>query len=448
MNWQSISLSGWGQLSRAPVLACAPANPDEAKEALGAADARGIIAFGGGRSYGDAALNSGGRALLTSGLGQIHDFDPESGALVCGPGVSYHQLLREFLPRGYLFPVSPGTGFVTIGGAVANDVHGKNHDRVGSFGDHVRWIDLMLPGGDVVRVSPEERPELFAATVGGVGLTGIMLAVCFTMRRVPSNAVVLREERIADLEGFLEAFERARESASYSVGWIDALARGASLGRGILETAEPAPAGIGAPPPRRLKVPWNLPGVALNSWSIGAFNQLYYRRVPAAGRERRVHLERFLYPLDSLLEWYRIYGRRGFYQFQCVLPDAGGRAGSRALLEAISDARSASFLAVFKTLGGEGRGYLSFPMRGYTLALDFPRRPGAKELMARLERITLDHGGRVYLAKDACLSAAGFAAMYPRLDAFRAVLEEIDPEGRMSSDMARRLGIRRPADVD
>ncbi len=442
MKWETVSLCGWGRIVRATHMACAPQQATEAQAAIGVADDTGIIAYGRGRSYGDAALNSGGKALLTRRLNRIIQFNPSDGTVVCEPGVIFHDLLRQFLPQGYMAPVTPGTGFATIGGAVANDVHGKNHEVAGSFGDHIRWMDLLLPSGEIVRISSEREPELFAATIGGVGLTGIITAVCFTMRPVHTNAVLLREARIRDLDDFFAAFERVRKSATFSVGWIDALARGRRLGRGILEIAELAPYGVEASVPKRLRVPTDFPRFALNAWVVRAFNHFYYRRIPAVGRERLLAFDRFFYPLDAIQEWNRIYGKRGFYQFQCVLPDATSAEGIPRLLTETSCARAGSFLAVLKTLGGEGRGHLSFPMRGYTLALDFPARPGIKELLKRLERITMEHGGRIYLAKDACLSPEAFRAMYPKLDAFRAVLDAIDPGGRFNSDLARRIGIR------
>ena len=438
-----MAVTGWGRSSTAAVEACRPERIAEARRALGQVGSEGIIAHGGGRSYGDAALNDGGRVMLTRRLDRVLAFDSATGDLVAEPGVTFADLLKIFLPQGFLVPVTPGTAFATLGGAVANDVHGKNHDRTGGFGDHVQWLDLLLPSGEELRVSPAERPDLFAATIGGIGLTGIILAVALRLQRVPSPAVAVAERRMADLDGFLAAFAAHRATATYSVGWIDALARGRSLGRGILELAEPAQAADAVPAKARARrVPVDLPGFVLNPASVAVFNEAYYRRVPAAGRERLLPYEKFLYPLDAIRDWNRIYGRRGFYQFQCVLPDDGAASGLRALLETISAARGASFLAVLKTLGGEGRGHLSFPLRGHTLALDFARGAGTDELMQRLERLTLDHGGRIYLAKDACLSAAGFAAMYPKLDAFRAVLREVDPQGRMISGMARRLNIR------
>jgi len=442
-----MTLTGWGRSSRARGLACRPERLSEARAAMALAESgRGLIAHGAGRSYGDAALNDQGRVLLTRRLDRLLDFDPATGLLTAEPGVTFADLLHTFLPRGWIAPATPGTAFATLGGAVANDIHGKNHDRAGSFGDHLEWVDLLLPSGEIVRASPNERPQLFAATIGGLGLTGVIVALAVRLMRTPSTAVSLTERRVADLDAFLSALQEARAAATYSVGWIDGLARGRVLGRGVLELAEPAEGAPGALRWRKPRpVPVNLPGFALNPVTVGLFNSVYRRRVPAAGRERLVPYDRFLYPLDSLDRWNRIYGRRGFYQFQCVIPDPEAPAGLRRLLDEIASARSASFLAVLKTLGGEGRGHLSFPLRGYTLALDFPRRAGVDELMGRLERITLDHGGRIYLAKDAVLSAAGFGAMYPRLGEFRAVLDMVDPKRRLNSDMARRLRIREVA---
>jgi decaprenylphospho-beta-D-ribofuranose 2-oxidase len=300
----------------------------------------------------------------------------------------------------------------------------------------------MLPDGRIERLSPTARPDLFHATIGGIGLTGIILAVAFRLRRVPSNAMRVTERRMPDLDRFMAELGEARRTAPYSVGWIDAMARGPALGRGILETAAPADLGVADKPARRRRVPIDLPGIALSSVNVRCFNALYYRRVPAAGRDRRVAIGRFLYPLDAIGDWNRIYGKRGFRQFQCVIPDAEAGAGIPALMEVISAARGASFLAVLKTLGGSGPGPLSFALPGFTLALDFAERPGLTDLMAKLHRVTLDHGGRIYLAKDGCLDAGDFAAMYPRLGEMRAILADIDPDHRMESDMARRLGIR------
>ena len=448
MRAKRLTLGGWGRAPVAEVAAFRPERLADLRAALVGSVApgsgTGLVARGGGRSYGDQALNAGGHVLLTERLDRLLGFDADTGVLVAEPGVTFRELMRVFLPRGWQAPVSPGTGFATLGGALANDVHGKNHDRAGSFGDHVLWFDLMLADGSTRRVAPADDPALFDATIAGMGLTGVVTALAVKLLAVPSNAVDVFERRVDDLDAFMAALKDARATSFYSVGWIDALARGRALGRGILETADPAPAGLAAGAPRRRRVPVDFPGFALNSLTVRAFNAAYYRRVPADGRHRRVPVERFLYPLDALLDWNRIYGRRGFHQFQCVIPDAEAARGIARLLEAVSAAGAASFLAVLKTLGGAGRGMLSFPERGFTLALDLPRRADTPALFERLERLTLDHGGRIYLAKDALVSAAGFARMYPRLGEFRRVLETVDPHARFSSDMARRLLLKPP----
>ena len=443
MSWAQINLTGWGRTSGGAMTACRPERVSELRERVreGPADG-GRIAYGAGRAYGDAALNSQGRVILTRRLNRMLAFDGDSGLLEAEPGVTFNDLLAVFLRRGWLVPATPGTAFATLGGAVANDIHGKNHDRVGSFGDHLAWIDLMLPSGEIVRTTDSERPELFRATIAGLGLTGVIVGIGLRLMRVPSSAVRVRERRCRDLDAFLAALAEVRQRATYSVGWIDGLAKGRELGRGLLEEAEPASEAVPDTPQRARRVPMDAPGSLLNPITIGLFNAAYYRRVPVGGRERIVPYRRFLYPLDAISDWNRIYGRGGFFQFQCVLPDASAPRAIRLLLEEIAGSGRASFLAVLKTLGAEGRGYLSFPMRGYTLALDFPRRGGVEDVLRRLERLTLDHGGRIYLAKDAVLSPEGFRAMYPKLPEFQAVLDAIDPEQRLNSDMARRLKIR------
>ncbi|MFP4003742.1 MAG: FAD-binding protein, partial [Alphaproteobacteria bacterium] len=381
--------------------------------------------------------------LLTTRLDRLLSFDEDTGELVAEAGVTFADLMEVFLPRGWMPPVTPGTAFATLGGAVANDVHGKNHDQAGSFGDHVRWMHVLLPSGDVVRVSPRENAEIFRATIAGIGLTGIILEICLHLVRTPSNAVFRTRQRAPSLDRLVDLLDEYGPASPYSVAWIDALAKGEALGRGILETARPSERGTGDTGARRAGMPFDLPGFALNRHTVGAFNALYYRRAPEDGAGRRVACEAFLYPLDGIANWNRIYGRKGFYQFQCVVPKEAGREALRTLLTVASESGAASFLAVLKTLGREGRGYLSFPMPGYTLALDFPRRRNTTALLARLEAITREHGGRIYLAKDACLSRASLEAMYPKLPEFLETLEALDPEGHMTSAMARRLKLRK-----
>jgi decaprenylphospho-beta-D-ribofuranose 2-oxidase len=437
------SFSGWGRASRATLHAWRPERAAELDGALALAPSpAGVIAHGAGRSYGDAALNEGGAAIVTTRLDRLLAFDTGTGVLIAEPGVTFRDLIATFVPRGFMPPASPGTAFATLGGALAADVHGKNHDRHGSFGDHVLWAELLLADGSTRRVSPSEDRDLFAATIGGMGLTGIVRRLA--VKLLPGATAMLRvaERRVVDLDAHLEALFAARQGATFSVGWIDALATGPALGRGIVETAEFAPDAPLAPPPRRRAVPIDLPGFVLNPLSIRAFNALYGARVSEGGRERTRRLDVFLYPLDAIHDWNRIYGSRGFHQFQCVIPDAEAPRAVRDMLERVGKAGSASFLAVLKTLGGEGRGMLSFPMRGVTLALDFPRKPGVEALIGELNRLAMDHGGRVYLAKDALLEPSALRAMYPRLGEFESVLARVDPQARFTSDQARRLGLK------
>jgi decaprenylphospho-beta-D-ribofuranose 2-oxidase len=431
-------LTGWGRSSYATSRVIEAASADQVLGALRSAGTS-LIARGAGRSYGDAALNEGGYLIRTTAMRAVHGFDAHSGEIVVDPGVTFGDLLHGYAAQGWIAPVTPGTQFATLGGAIANDVHGKNHDADGSLGDHVRWFDLALPNGTHKRVDPASEPGLFAATVGGIGLTGVITRICLQMKRVPGAALLVRERRAANLDEYLDALQEARSRCRYSVGWIDGLASGKALGRGILETADH----IEDPRPLqrrwRARMPVDLPELAFNSWSIGLFNRLYFHRIPARGRERRLDLAQFFYPLDAITDWNRMYGRRGFVQFQCVVPDAQARAALHQLLSAISASGLASFLAVIKTLGRAGVGYLSFPAPGITLALDFPVRSNTPALLARLHGITADHGGRIYLAKDSCLPAGLLPQMYPRLPQFRAVLGQVDPERRMRSDMSRRL---------
>lgn len=441
MRAKPLDLTGWGRTHVARMDALRPERQSEVAAAL-AANAP-LIARGSGRAYGDAAIRTGGQALLTERLDRILEFDPATNIVVTEPGVTFAQLARTFLPRGLMPPTSPGTAFATVGGAVATDVHGKNHDRHGSFGDHVQWIELLTADGAARRISPAHDPELFAATIGGMGLTGIMTRVCFPLLPGASTHVAVREQRMIDLDAFLDGFARIRDNTLFSVGWIDVMARGFGFARGILETAEFAPPARLKRPGRAKRVPFDLPGFALNRYTVRAFNELWYYRVPGAGRDSVKSWFEFMYPLDMIADWNRIYGKAGFYQFQCVLPDVEAPRGLVRLIEAIgSAAKCASFLAVLKTLGGEGRGCLSFPLRGFTLALDFPRKSGVEEMIRDLETITRDHGGRIYLAKDALLSPESLRAMYPRVNEFETVLARVDPHGRFASDQALRLKLK------
>ncbi len=440
--WARKQFSGWGRTARAESPTARPEKRSQVREAL--ADLRGesVIPFGAGRSYGDAALNSAGHAILTRRLDRLLEFDPKTGLLVAESGVSFGELVRLFVPRGFIPPVVPGTGFATLGGGIANDVHGKNHHRVGSIGQHLQWFDLCTPTGEMVRVDASEDTPLLRATLGGIGLTGVIERACIRLARVPSNSVVVRKRRMTNLDQFLASFaEEEEERSEYVVGWIDALATGGSLGRGILETASPSAHQMEDRLRTSRRIPIDFPALVLNPWSVRLFNSLYFHRIPKDGSEEQMPYRKFLFPLDAIEDWNRIYGRRGFRQFQCVVPRPSGRAAMTALLQRIADAGTGSFLAVIKATGEAGRGYLSFAQPGYTLALDFPNSTVSRRLIESLEDIVIEHGGRTYLAKDSTLTAVRFRAMYPFADMYSQVLSSIDPERRMRSDMSQRLGL-------
>ncbi len=440
LRWTPETLTGWGRVRRARCEVFDAGTAEAARLALHTND-HYVLARGAGRSYGDVALNAGGRVIRTTRMAVIESFDRQSGRIVVEPGVTFGQLVRSLAGEGWIPPITPGTQFATIAGAIANDVHGKNHDTDGSFCDHLLWLDLALPDGSLQRVDPVSTPDLFSATVGGIGLTGVIVRACFTMRRVPGPLLLVRELRMRSLDEYLDTFAEVRNRHRYSVGWIDALAAGRHLGRGILELADHVDDRGPVASRRTVRMPVDLPSGTINAFTARLFNRLYYRRIPRSGRERKLDLQRFFYPLDSITDWNRMYGRAGFVQFQCAIPDAEARRGVRRLLEKISSSGRSSFLAVIKTLGGEGRGLLSFPLRGVTLALDIPHAPDVPALLASLHELTMEHGGRVYLAKDSYLTPAQFRRMYPQAPALQSVLGRVDPRRRMRSDMSLRLQI-------
>lgn len=406
-----------------------------------------LLARGYGRSYGDAAQLDGGLVLDMTRLDRLLDFDPSSGVLVCEAGAMLAGIDRLFAPRGFALPVVPGTGVVSVGGAIAADIHGKNHDSAGSFGEYVEWIDLLDAAGALHHLSPQQDPDAFLATIGGMGLTGIILQAAIRLVPIPSGLIHCRERRLTDLDAMLTAIAGIRDSATYSVAWIDALARGRDLGRGVLQTGELVPAERLAnyrarPAKRARRVPFDLPRIFPLKTAVRVHNRLHLARVPASGRVYTLQRQAFLHPLDALENWNRLYGRRGFVQFQCVVADELAQPCLRKLLETVSRSRPGALLGVLKTMGRDGRGLMSFARKGHSLALDIPWRAQTPALLAELERIALDCGARVYLAKDSMLSPEAFAAMYPARERFVSVLERLDPDGRFQSDQARRLALR------
>jgi len=419
----------------------------EAVSALRGAGPRGVIVRGFARSYGDVCLNDRGDVIDATRLAAIHSFDRANGVLVCDAGLSYEAIMRHCLPSGWQPAVCPGTAMVSMGGALANDVHGKNQHAVGNFSAHVDWIDLLMADGGVRRVSRAADAELFAATVGGIGLTGVILSLQVRLMQVPSNAMHVKEARVRNLDAFLDLVVSSQDEWPHVVGWIDALTGGPGMGRGILELGRPAEENVREPLGLSITAPFEFPTWVLNRHTVHAFNEAYYHRLPAAGRERRIHVRRFLYPLDAIHNWNRMYGWKGVFQFQCMMPFPDGRQAIVRLMEEITRSRGASFLAVLKAMGRSSEGMLSFAGPGYTLAMDFPRRPNTRALIERLHDIVIEHGGHIYLAKDACLTPERMNAMYPAVDRFRAILRRIDPSGRMQSDMSRRLRLGTDCDT-
>ena len=444
-------LSGWGGYPSCEARVFAPRSVEElagelarrleeARPAGSAAASGALIVRGLGRSYGDSALAES--VLQTGFLDRFLAFDRETGVLECEAGVSLRAALQLVVPAGWILPVLPGSGYVSVGGAVAADVHGKNHHRAGSFSAHVESLRLLLGSGEIVEASPRERADLFHATCGGMGLTGIVLSARLRLAPLRSGRIRRTTLRASCLEE-LDALFQEHAGAEYSVAWVDCLARGAALGRSVLFLGRQLDDGRDLAFARRepLAVPLRAPGFALNRLSVGAFNRAYRAR-HRHGHEDDVPLAAFFHPLDGIGRWNRLYGQEGFVQHNFAVPLAGGLDCLRAALGEIAAAGCGSFLSVVKRFGPGAPGPLSFPMEGYTLALDFKRTPAALALLRRLDARVAEAGGRVYLAKDALVSQEHFRAGYPRWREFEAVREKYGAVGRFASLQSRRLGLQ------
>jgi decaprenylphospho-beta-D-ribofuranose 2-oxidase len=452
-------LAGWGRTTPTAALVSQPTSAVDLALAAGEVVPRGILARGLGRSYGDAAQNSGGRVIDTTAVLDFH-LEPGTGLVRASAGASLDALMRELVPRGFFVPVTPGTRYVTVGGAVAADIHGKNHHQAGSWCNHVVSMTMALPDGSTIEVSPDAEPELFWATAGGLGLTGVILDVTFRCPAIESSRLLVDTDRTRDLDEVMALMETGDQDYAYSVAWIDLIARGASMGRSILgrgrfarrdEIPETYGPGFDDPgsesfvraydPSILVSAPPVVPSGLLNRLSVRAFNELWYRKAPVRRRDELQSIPQFFHPLDMVGDWNRIYGRRGFLQWQYALP-FGAEETVRQTVERLSASGCTSFLAVLKRFGAGNPGPLSFPMPGWTLALDIPVDGAALgPLLDELDEVVVEAGGRIYLAKDSRVRPELLSAMYPRLDEWREVRARLDPDRRIQSDLARRLGL-------
>ncbi len=431
------TLAGWGRL------------PVPGRELLGEALeplTRGaVLSRGLGRSYGDSSLpaEAGDKVVGTRLANGILSFDEQTGVMRAEAGLCLADLNRIYMPRGWFSPVTPGTKFVTIGGMVASDVHGKNHHREGCFGAHVRSLRMRLADDSIVRCSPTEHEDLFYGTLGGMGLLGHVLEVEFVLHRIPSGWVWLESERVGSIDAYLDALGEASPRWPMTMGWIDCLTRGSALGRGILMAgrwATPEETGGGPPPVKReLTFPFELPNWALNEVTAKAFNSLYYWHHFEHRAAGIVSPEPFFYPLDAILHWNRVYGPRGFTQYQCVLPRAAGAPAVREFMHRLTALGGASPLCVIKDCGPEGKGMLSFPLEGTSIAVDMAVSSDIQRIVDSLNEFVIAAGGRIYLTKDRFTRAEHFRAMDPRVPAFLAVREKWDPKLRLRSAQSRRL---------
>lgn len=431
------TVSGWGRLG-------VPGTEIRSVD-LEALSERAVLSRGLGRSYGDSSLPPPGvREVASTVLAdRLLAFDEATGILRAEAGVSLRALNRTFLPRGFFVPVTPGTQFVTLGGMIASDVHGKEHHVRGTIGGHALALRMRVADGRIVTASERENTDLFDATIGGMGLTGHILDVELRMMRIPSPWIHTVSRRVDDIDAFLEALESGARRWPYTVGWIDCLTRGRHMGRGILMAGDWAKQGDAPrrfPHPRpTARLPFDLPGWALGRASVHAFNAAYYWHHLPREMDRVSHWEPFFYPLDAVRDWNRMYGRSGFTQYQCVLPRSAGPDAARRVLEILTLRGGASFLCVIKDCGPQGRGLLSFPLEGISIALDIPVRETTQGLVDALNEQVIREGGRIYLTKDQFTRADHFRAMEPRLPRFLAVRRRWDPTLRIRSAQSVRL---------
>lgn len=454
MSADTVPVTGWGRTAPTAARLTRLRSYEEAVAAVRGCGARGGIPRGLGRAYGDAAQNAGGAVFDMTALDRVHAIDADGGTVLCDAGVSLHRLMEVLLPLGWFVPVTPGTRHVTVGGAIGADIHGKNHHVAGSFSRHVLSFELLTADGEIRTV--RRGTPLFDATTGGMGLTGMILTATVQLQPVETSLMSVDTERARDLDDLMARLTATDHAYRYSVAWIDLLARGSATGRAVLTRGDHAPRAalealksgtrarrdpLAFRTPRWPAPPTLLPEGLVNRTTVGLFNELWYRKAPRARTGRLQRLPAFFHPLDGVPHWNRVYGRGGLVQYQFVVGHGQEEALHR-IVRRVSARRCPSFLAVLKRFGDADPGWLSFPVPGWTLALDLPAGlPGLGALLDELDEEVAAAGGRVYLAKDSRLRPELLAAMYPRLDDFRALRAELDPRGVFTSDLSRRLAL-------
>jgi len=440
---------GWGKHDTAVGLGASPSSLDELVRAVRIKEPSRRIGRGLGRAYGDAAMNDGGVAIRFNRLDRAVSFDPETGLLVAEAGMTLAAILRMCVPQGWFLPVTPGTAHPSLGGSVACDVHGKNHHNAGTIGSHVKWIDLVIADGDVVRCSPKRNKALFNATIGGMGLTGLIYRVALQMHKIETSFIVEEANRVGSLPEMMERLTVSDATHPYTVSWVDGVSPGPSLGRGHVllgrhaslgelkdrqRNCPLAPASEGAIP-----VPFTPPLSLVNNLTVRMFNALQYHRAPARVRTHTIPFRPYFYPLDIATNWNRLYGTRGFYQYQYVVPFEDGEVIVRETLSRLQKEAKLPSLIVLKRFGDEGEGYLSFPKPGWVIAIDIPISDGLDSILNEFDAMVAMTGGRVYLVKDARMSPETFRRMYPRFGEWLKVKNEVDPKWTFSSNLSRRL---------
>lgn len=438
-------LSGWGNIPGAKSEVAYPFSSQEVQQALFGSE---VIPRGLGRSYADQATNAGRRVIKMEKINHFLSFDKEVGILNCEAGVSLGEIISTFAPRGWFPMINPGTKYITVGGAIANDVHGKGHHADGSFVNGVLDFTIMLADGRVLKASREENSDLFWASFGGLGLLGTILTASLQLRKIETTYFVQKSIPVQNLEEMLQAIDESDKEYRYSVAWIDSLAKGKNLGKGVLVVGNPAsvndlpeklrknPLKVSGKP--KITVPFYLPSFSLNTFTVSVLNKVLYQKQKSGTGIS--HYENFFFPLDMINNWNRGYGKRGFIQYQFVLPEKNGRENIRRILTEITGSNCVPFLNVLKKFG-EGQGIMSFPLKGYTFAIDFPITPQLKPFTKKLDQMVLEAGGRIYLGKDAYLDEETFKSMYPQYTRWMEIKKKYDPTHHFSSDLARRIGL-------